>query len=213
MSRWPPRISLATKFRPWYRAGASSAFFRRQVHVARGQGQAVFGAEGFGADDFGRHRELARHVTHDHQLLIILLAEHGHARLHAGEQLGHDRAHAAEEAGAEFAFQRIAERVGRLDAVFLRLRVQVLLGRREQHVDAFLFQLVDVGLEGARILVEVFVRAELQAVHENGGDDRVAMLARQAHQRQVAFVQVAHRRNKSGAQLAAQSGRAVLQWW
>jgi hypothetical protein len=87
----------------------------------------------------------------------------------------------------------------RIDAEFLRLRIQVFFGRREQHVHAFLFQLVDVGLEGARILVEILVRAELQAVDEDRGDHRVAVLARQAHQRQVALVQIAHGRDEGGA--------------
>ena len=92
----------------------------------------------------------------------------------------------------------------RVHAVFLRLGIHVTLGGRKQHVHAFLLQLLDVVLQGARVLVEVFVRAELQAVHENGRHHRIAVLARQAHQAQVALVQVTHGRHEGDAVLAAQ---------
>ncbi len=176
----------------------------RQVHIARRQRQAILGAIGFRPDDLRWQRKLAAHITHHHQLLVILLAEHGHLRLHARKQFQHDGGDTGEEAGTELALERIAQVGRRVDAEFLGLRVQVLLGRREQHVHAFLFQFFHVGLEGARVLVEVFVGAELQAVDEDGRDHRIAMLARQSHQRQVALVQVAHGGNKGGAQLTAE---------
>ncbi|MCY1237853.1 hypothetical protein D9M72_505650 [compost metagenome] len=92
----------------------------------------------------------------------------------------------------------------RLDAVFLRHRVHIALGGRKQHIDALSLQLLDIVLQRARVLVEILVGAELQAVHEDRRHHRVAVLARQAHQRQVAFVQVAHGGNEGGAVLAAQ---------
>jgi hypothetical protein len=151
------------------------------------------------------------HAPHDHQLLVVLLAEHGHARLHAAEQLHHHRADALEEARAELAFQDVAQVIRRLHAVFLRLRVHVRLGRREQHVHAFALQLLDVVLQRARVFVEVLVRAELQAVDEDRRHHRVAMLARQAHQRQVAFVQVAHGRDESDAVLPRNWSRSWME--
>ncbi len=184
--------------------GRLGALFVRQVRIARRQRQAVLGAHRLGGDDVDRQRELVGHAAHDHQLLVVLLAEHRHARLHAREQLHHHRAHALEEAGAEFAFEDVAQVVRRLDAVFLRLGVHVALGGREQHVDAFLLQLLDVCLQRARVFVEVFVGAELQPVDEDRRDHRVAVLARQAHQAQVALMQVAHGRHEGDAVLAAQ---------
>ena len=66
-------------------------------------------------------------------------------------------------AGAEFAIKNILDG-GRLNRVFLRFRVKIGLGRREQYVDAGGGQLVAVGLESARVLVEILVRPELQAI-------------------------------------------------
>ena len=51
----------------------------------------------------------------------------------------------------------------------------------------------------ARIAVEVLVRPELQPVDEDAGDHRVAVLARDPAQRQMAVVQVAHRRHERDA--------------
>ena len=56
-----------------------------------------------------------------------------------------------------------------------------------------------VGLERARIAVEVLVRSELQPVDEDARDDGVAVLRAMLHQRQVARVQVAHRRHERDA--------------
>ena len=49
-----------------------------------------------------------------------------------------------------------------------------------------------VVFEGARIFVEIFPGAELQAIDEDAGDDHVGVLAGLAHQRDVAVVKVAH---------------------
>jgi hypothetical protein len=80
--------------------------------------------------------------------------------------LSDDGGDAAEMAGAEFAIEHILD-ARRLDNVFLRLRVEIGFGRGEQDIDAGGSQLVAVGLEGARIFVEILVRAELQAIDEN----------------------------------------------
>jgi hypothetical protein len=132
------------------------------------------------------------------------LAEHRDARMHARHQLHHHGAHALEKTGAEFAFEDVAQIVRRMHAILLWLRIQIVLGRREQHVDAFLLELVDVGSERARIFVEILIWTELQPVNEDTRHDRIAVLAREPHQRQMALVQIAHGRNEGGAILAAQ---------
>jgi hypothetical protein len=78
------------------------------------------------------------------------------------------------------------------------------LGANSTYTSRFFFQFFNIGRQCARVLVEVFAGAELQAVDENAGDHRVAMLTRQFHQRQVARVQVAHGGHERHAQLAAQ---------
>ena len=70
---------------------------------------------------------------------------------------------------------------------------------------AFPFQLLDVGLEGARVLVEVFVRPELQAVHEDGGGHPGGAVAGDVHEGGVACMQVAHGRDEDDRILALEA--------
>ena len=74
--------------------------------------------------------------------------------------------------------------------------------------------LLAVGVEGARVGVEVLLRAELQAVHEEAGYDCVAVRLRLAHEGDVAFMQVAHggyEGDAAGAlQGCAQAGNRVM---
>ncbi|MCT7921454.1 pantoate--beta-alanine ligase, partial [Burkholderia pseudomallei] len=74
-------------------------------------------------DMYPEPQEYRVQPPHDHQLLVVLLAEHRDARLHACHQLRDDRAHAGEEARAELAFEDVAEIVRRLHAIFLRLGI------------------------------------------------------------------------------------------
>ena len=101
-------------------------------------------------------------------------------------------------AGAELAIKLVLNR-RRLDHIRLRLGVKVGLGRREQHADAGGGELVAVGLESARVLVEILVRAELQAIDEDRGDHGVAVGAGLFHQADVAGVEVAHGRHEDEA--------------
>ncbi|EJT84792.1 hypothetical protein PPS11_16961 [Pseudomonas putida S11] len=62
---------------------------------------------------------------------------------------------------------------------------------REQQIAASLEQALLVGGQGARVLVEVFVGAELQRVDENAGDHEIGALCSLGHQGGMAAVQVA----------------------
>ena len=84
----------------------------------------------------------------------------------------------------------------RSHAINLRCRVHLLFLRREKNVDAFALQTLAIGFERARITVEVLVRSELQPVDEDARDDRVAVLVRDAHELEMALVQIAHRRHE-----------------
>jgi hypothetical protein len=75
-------------------------------------------------------------------------------------------------------------------------RVHVLDGRRPHHVHLGLLQQLAVGVEGARILVEVLVGPELQRVDEDADDHAFAQLARLVDQADVAGVQIAHGRHE-----------------
>ena len=115
--------------------------------------------------------------------------------MHTVEQLADHCGNATEMPGAEFAIKHVLNG-GRFDKVFLRLWVEILLAGGEQHSDASGAQLVAIGLESARVGIEIFVRAELQSIDKNRGHDGIAMRARLFHQTDVPGVEIAHRRHE-----------------
>ncbi len=70
--------------------------------------------------------------------------------------------------------------------------------RREKDLDALFFQQLAVAIELPRIFRQVFCGAKLGGVHENGNGNGVAPFCG-ADQRQVPFMQSAHRRNQTKA--------------
>ena len=172
------------------------AFGLAQIAVAAGQGEAVSGAAGIDGDDLHRKVQIFHQPLNHGKLLVVFLAEAGKIRLHDVEQLGHNGGHAAKMPRAEAAAQFVLQ-VRRLDVVTLRhARIQLALVGREQYRHALAFQLGRVFLQGARVAVEILALAELQAVDENAHSHAVRPLFRLAHQSQMAFVQIAHRRHK-----------------
>ena len=146
------------------------------------------------------------HATDHHALLVVLLAEHRHARLHAAEQLHHHGAHAGEKARSEVAFEHIGQRRIGQHPEGLRLGVQLGLVGREQQVAAGRLQQFAVTRQRARVTIEVFVRRELKPVHEDAGHQRQAVAARLAQQAQMPLVQVAHGGHEGTGAGAAQGG-------
>ena len=73
-------------------------------------------------------------------------------------------------------------------------------------VDAGGGELRAIVFEGARVFVEVFAGAELQAVHEDAGDHHVGVLAGLTHQIEMAVVEVAHRGHESDAAGVGEGG-------
>ena len=94
--------------------------------------------------------------------------------------------------------------IRRLDHEGLRLRVDLALVGDEHDVGASLTALVAVGLQRARIAVEVFPRAELQPVHEDAHHRAGRARLGQAHQLYVSLVQIAHRRHEHIVRFALQ---------
>ena len=107
------------------------------------------------------------------------------------EQLQHHRGDAAEVPRAERAVEDVLH-LGGLDHEGLRLGVDLLFVRREHDVHASAPQLVAVGLEGARIALEILLRPELQAVDENAHHRTRGLGLGDAYQVDVPFVQIAH---------------------
>ena len=89
--------------------------------------------------------------------------------------------------------------------------IHFLLVGREKVIDAGVGETRAVVFEGAGVIVEVFVGAELQAIDEDAGDDHVRVFAGLTHQTDVAVVEVAHGGYKSHAGLMAGVGERGAQ--
>ena len=126
----------------------------------------------------------------------VFATEIGEVRLGDLEQLEHHRGHPAKVAGARAAFQALAHpfhvHVG-AETVGIDFR----RGRGKQVLDAQAFEQRAIGLQPARVLGEIFVRAKLLRVDENRDDHRFTLLLRCPHQRKMALVQGAHRGNEA----------------
>ena len=66
----------------------------------------------------------------------------------------------------------------------------------ETHVGIELLDALDVALEGARILLEIFSLAKLCRIHKHRYDHAFGVLARKFDETQVPCVEVAHGRNE-----------------
>src|SRR5450830_1178882 len=168
--------------------------------VARGQRQAVGGAYGRFADDLDRHVQVMHQLPDHRQLLEVLLTEYRQVRLDHVEQLADHRRHAFEMPGTAGAAQAFGE-LRDADAGLARhaAGVHFLDTGGEQQVATGLEQFFLVGGEGSRVLVEVFVGAELQRVDEDARHHEVRSLRGLGYQGRVAAVQVAHGRHETDA--------------
>ena len=183
------------------------AFRRRQVPVARGEGEAIRLPHDGASDDPDRHVEIVSHAREDLPLLVVLAAEHGGAGAGKVEQFGDDRGHAVEVCRAALAF----ERLGELPDRYLRLELRRVhrVGRRgEHHIDVAFAAAREVAFECSRVAVQVLAGTELQRVDEDGHCDEVGALLGFLDQREVPFVQRAHRwheadRAGAGARIVA----------
>jgi len=194
------------------------ALGRRQVGVARAQGQPVGGALGRAGVQGQRQGQLLRHLTQHQPLLVVLLPKNGVATAlalpeHERKQLEHHGAHAGKKTGPKLALEDVGQLGRRQQLEALRLRIQLRFRRGKQHIATGGFELRAVGLEGARVAVEIFVRQKLQAVDEDAGHRHVAQWPGAVHQSQMAGVQVAHGGHEGGAvklrQVLAQFGAAA----
>ena len=168
-------------------------FFRREVDVARGEGEPVRLAHGRNADDVEAKVEIGRHPGHDLELLIVLLAEDRHVRTHLGEQLGDHGGDAAEKVRPELVFEPGDGGPFRRHPRRESRRVHDLGLRRPDEVDAGRAQRREVGLERAGIAAEVLVRSKLGRIDEDRNDHPARLGLRKTHERQMACVQRTHR--------------------
>lgn len=125
-----------------------------EVPVARGQGETVGLADDGDAADLDVDVQVAHHLVDEDQLLVVLLPEVGRGGCDDAEQLRDHRQHPGEMAGPRGAFEFGTERTG----VHRRprtVRVHVLHTRDEGQFHPGCAQHVQVGVEGARVRVEI----------------------------------------------------------
>lgn len=171
--------------------GSVAALFGVEVDVAGADGEAV-GLAGDGADDdVDVHVEVGDHAFDDEGLLGIFLAEDGEVRADDVEELADDGGDTAKEDGAGDAAE------GRHHVVEVKpglvaggIHHGVVGG--EDDVATDVFKHVEVALHVAGVGGEVFVRGELGGVDVDAGHEGVGPLPGDAHEAEVAFVEVAH---------------------
>ena len=98
--------------------------------------------------------EVGDHLADQHQLLVVLLAEERPVRPDDLQQLEHHGQHAREMRRAARTFQFGAERAG-VNSGPRTVGYIVGRGRREHDLDALGAQQLEVGVQGARVGVEI----------------------------------------------------------
>ena len=171
-----------------------------EVGVARAHRQPVGLAHRRQHLDPHREVEVAGHPPDNGRLLGVLLAEVGDVGADAVEELGDDGGDAAEVLGAAargVAVEHLGQAAADLDRGGEAVGVDLLDRRRVDEVGPGLGGQAQVALLVARVALEVLAGAELGRVDEEAHHDHVALGAGGAQQREVALVQVAHRRHQA----------------
>ena len=187
----------------------AAPLFIAEVSIAGRKCETVRGPDRLAADDFDRHRELGDHVAQHHQLLVVLLAKQGDVGLDDLKELHDDRRDAAEVTGSKLTFEDFHLLGGRLDVVGLGCRVHLALVRCKEDRNAGILELGSVVGKRARVALEIFRRAELQTVDEDGSGNLRAMLVGGTDQGYVPFVEIAHGRDEGHATEAWAQGPKI----
>lgn len=172
-----------------------------QVAVAAGQRQPVRLAHGGHADDVHAEVQVAHHAADQGELLGVLLPVERHVGPGEVEQLGDDGEHAVEVPGPDGTLETAAHGAGAQPHLGLAAGVDLLGGGREHEVRAGRLGDRQVGLQGARVAVEVLARTELQRVDEDGDHDEslgADACAGRPDERGVTLVEGAHGHHDAG---------------
>ena len=135
--------------------------------------------------------EVSHHLPDHDQLLGVLPSEVRAAGLDDVQELGHHGGHSPKVPRTVRALQRLRDALHLYEGR-VALGVDLLHGRDEDDVDAFLLEQRQVSLLVTWVALQVLARAELGGVDEDADHHMVVQPAGGSHQREVAFVQVAH---------------------
>ncbi len=147
--------------------------------------------------------QIGNQTADQRQLLIVFFAEYRHIGPQDIEQLGDHRGHTGKMPGPAAAAE-MAGKVLHADLGLKAGRIHLLRFRGKDRCHRFLPQQAHVALKIAGVAVQILVGAKLGGVDKHTDHHRIAMLRRQAHQAEVAFMQIAHGRHQAdGGALAA----------
>ena len=168
----------------------------REVDVARRQGETVGLSHGGHRHDVDGNIQIAHHLLHDRQLLIVLLAKVGAVRQGLEQQLAHHGRDAVEMPRAVKALEHVAH-AGDADGRGEALRIHLIDPWREEKIATVLGQQPSIPGLVARVSTQVFLAVELLGIDEDRRHRPVALGGRARHQGHVTGVQSPHRRDQS----------------
>lgn len=187
--------------------GCDGSCFGGESHVAAAECKAVFGADDGAGDKFDGVLDLLEEVANHCDLLEIFFAKVCALWLCEVEKTANNNSNSGEMAGATRAFHYFfdrAEVIGVVDG----FGVHLLNGGDEGHelaVDGFgsfeACDFLEVGVDGARIFLEVFLVVELNGVDEETHYHEVVFFAGTGDEGQVAFVKCTHGGNEAYGQM------------
>jgi hypothetical protein len=177
-------------------ARCGGALLGRQINVPAREREPVRFAHRRMDDDAYRQIEIVHQRAQHRALLGVLLPEIERRRFERVEQLQHDRRHAVEVTRPRRALER-ASQFARIERRCEAGRIHRLDRRRVQHRGTARLELCEVVRERARVAAEIFVRPELQRIHEERTGHARIFGGGAFDQTAVPGMQRAHRRHEA----------------
>ena len=125
----------------------------------------------------------------------VLLAKQRNIGADALDDLGDDKRHASQVRGPGLAFQN-ARDWPRINGHGGFVRIHVIGRRGVHHVHIKVTELGEVGVKCARVGVKVFTGCKLRRINKNRHDHVICQFLAAPNERQVSFVQGAHRHDQ-----------------
>ena len=169
----------------------NGALVGRQQRVAAAAGQAVSVAHNVALHNLNRQVQVLHHRLDNGYLLPVLLAEVGALGLDNIEQTAHHLADTVEVAGPMGTLHH--RRDGRILEMTLVGRGVHLLDRGRQHVvGTARLQQPAVGLQRARIVLQIVLVVKLRGIHKYRYDRDAVFLHTATYQRGMTLVKCSH---------------------
>jgi hypothetical protein len=139
--------------------------------------------------------EVGGQPPHDGELLVVLLAEHGHMWTGCSQKLGDHGRHAVEVTRSCSAFECLGQ-ARHLHRGGEPVRIHRRCRRDEDDVDSFGIAGAQIVVERPWVVLEVALFTELERIDEDRHDDGVRESPSSANQLEMAAMERPHRRNE-----------------